>query len=172
MHIAKFLRATLLVGVMFFCIASASLPCVAQVVNAGKTETKVQPTGETVVKTALQYLGARYRRGASSPKGFDCSGFTSYVYKKLNLSLTRSSRQQYTQGVAIKKKSELEKGDLVFFGGSRRSRSVSHVGIVTEVDGNTFKFVHASTSRGVKVDVSTDPYYSRRYIGARRVLGD
>ena len=136
-----------------------------------KIENKeTEARGEAVVKTALQYLGTRYRRGASSPKGFDCSGFTSYVYKKHNMPITRSSRQQYMQGKPIKEKSQLAKGDLVFFGGSRKHRTVGHVGIVTEVNGNTFKFVHASVSKGVKIENSTHPYYTKRYIGARRIF--
>lgn len=53
---------------------------------------------ESIVQTALQYIGTRYRAGQSSPSGFDCSGFTSYVYKKENLSITRSSRTQYREG--------------------------------------------------------------------------
>ncbi len=128
--------------------------------------------GETIVRTALQYLGARYRSGHSGPTSFDCSGFTSYVYRQEDINITRSSRSQYTQGTSVKK-SELRKGDLVFFGGSRSTRTVGHVGIVTDVDpaNNRFKFVHASRS-GVKVDDSNSAYYSRRYIGARRILNN
>lgn len=74
--------------------------------------------GDSIVKTALQYLGARYRSGHSGPSAFDCSGFTSYVYRKENIRINRSSRSQFTQGTPIKKISDLQKGDLVFFGGS------------------------------------------------------
>lgn len=127
--------------------------------------------GETVVKTALQYLGARYRSGMSGPSAFDCSGFTSYIYKQANVSILRSSRSQFTQGTPIASISDLKKGDLVFFGGRGNSRSVGHVGIVTEVDaeGKNFSFVHAA-SGGVKVSDLNEPYYSRRYIGARRIV--
>ena len=95
--------------------------------------------GESVVQTALQYLGASYRSGMSGPYAFDCSGFTSYVYRKQNVSILRSSRSQYTQGTPIARISDLKKGDLVFFGGRGNSRSVGHVGIVMDVDpsGNT-----------------------------------
>ena len=86
--------------------------------------------GESVVQTALQYLGASYRSGMSGPYAFDCSGFTSYVYRKQNVSILRSSRSQYTQGTPIARISDLKKGDLVFFGGRGNSRSVGHVGIV------------------------------------------
>lgn len=127
--------------------------------------------GESVVQTALQYLGARYSRGSKGPNMFDCSGFTSFVYQLENVPILRSSRSQFTQGTPIARISDLKKGDLVFFGGRGNSRSVGHVGIVTEVDptGSNFSFVHAA-SGGVKVSESSEPYYSRRYIGARRIV--
>lgn len=127
--------------------------------------------GENVVQTALQYLGASYRLGTNGPTVFDCSGFTSYVYGKQNVSILRTSRSQYTQGTPIARISDLKKGDLVFFGGRGNARSVGHVGIVKEVDpsGNNFSFVHASI-KGVKVSNSSEAYYSRRYIGARRIV--
>lgn len=127
--------------------------------------------GESVVQTALQYLGASYRSGMSGPYAFDCSGFTSYVYRQQNVSILRSSRSQYTQGTPIARIADLKKGDLVFFGGRGSLRSVGHVGIVMDVDpsGNNFSFVHAA-SGGVKVSDSNEAYYSRRYIGARRIV--
>lgn len=127
---------------------------------------------DKLLNTAYQYLGVRYRRGQSSPNGFDCSGFTSFVFKQQNIRLTRSSRSQFTEGEPVACVTELRKGDLVFFGGSRGSRSVGHVGIVTEVDptSRSFKFIHASTSSGIKVDDSKQAYYSSRYIGARRII--
>lgn len=128
--------------------------------------------GESVVQTALQYLGASYRSGMSGPYAFDCSGFTSYVYRKQNVPILRSSRSQYTQGTPIARIADLKKGDLVFFGGRGSTRSVGHVGIVTDVDpsGNNFSFVHAASSGGVKISDSNEAYYSRRYIGARRIV--
>ena len=127
--------------------------------------------GENVVQTALQYLGASYRLGTNGPTVFDCSGFTSYVYGKQNVSILRTSRSQYTQGTPIARISDLKKGDLVFFGGRGNARSVGHVGIVKDVDpsGSNFSFVHASI-KGVKVSNSSEAYYSRRYIGARRIV--
>lgn len=127
--------------------------------------------GESVVRTALQYLGARYSLGSSGPNVFDCSGFTSFVYGKENVSILRTSRSQFTQGTPIARIKDLKKGDLVFFGGRGNTRSVGHVGIVTDVDpsGNNFSFVHAS-NKGVKVSESSEAYYSRRYIGARRIV--
>lgn len=129
--------------------------------------------GESIVKTALQYLGARYRAGHSGPSAFDCSGFTSYIYKLENIPISRSSRSQYREGTPIRRIADLQKGDLVFFGGSASRRTVGHVGIVTDVDpeGNGFKFIHAART-GVIVSDSNSAYYSRRYLGARRIIPD
>lgn len=129
-------------------------------------------SGDHIVKTAMQYVGVPYRRGTSSPKSFDCSGFTSYVYKQYDISLSRTARSQYGQGKVIKNKSDLRVGDLVFFQGRSAKGGIGHVGIVTEVfpQEKTFKFVHASCSRGITTDKSTMSYYSKRYVGACRVL--
>lgn len=145
------------------------------ITSTAKTEKSVAYNsnfGESVVQTALQYLGASYRSGMSGPYAFDCSGFTSYVYRKQNVSILRSSRSQYTQGTPIARIADLKKGDLVFFGGRGSTRSVGHVGIVTDVDpsGNNFSFVHAASSGGVKISDSNEAYYGRRYIGARRIV--
>ena len=124
--------------------------------------------GDSIVARAMKHIGARYRYGHTGPKTFDCSGFTSYVFGKEDIKLSRTSRSQFREGSVVKRIADLQAGDLVFFGGRRSARSVGHVGIVTEVnpENNTFKFVHASNS-GVKVDESTSSYYKRRYIGAR-----
>lgn len=119
---------------------------------------------------AGQYKGLRYRRGGKTPKGFDCSGFTSYVFRQFGMKLNASSSSQYTQGEAVEDM-DLLPGDLVFFSGRAVSKTrVGHVGLVTDVNPDgTFKFIHSSNSQGVTVSKSTEPYYSRRYIGARRV---
>lgn len=148
-------------------LAAEEAASVARRTNAGNSA-----FGETLVKNALQYLGTRYSRGSSSPSGFDCSGFTSYVYRQEGVPILRDSRSQFTQGTPIASATDLRKGDLVFFGGSRGSRSVGHVGIVTDVDPESgkFSFVHASSSKGVTVSESSEAYYSRRYMGARRIV--
>ena len=127
---------------------------------------------ENLLNTAFRFIGVPYRSGQSGPNGFDCSGFTSYVYRQHNLTLTRSSRSQYTEGAPVAGIADMRKGDLVFFGGRGGGSRVGHVGIVTEVNSanGSFKFIHASTSSGVRVDNSTDPYFSSRYVGARRII--
>ena len=124
---------------------------------------------EDMLDEAFSHMGARYRSGHSGPNAFDCSGFTSYVFKNMGVDLGRSSRDQYKDGDPVVKEN-LMSGDLVFFTSPRSGRSIGHVGIVVDVDpeSGSFNFIHAST-KGVKVSSSKEAYYSRRYVGARRV---
>ena len=118
--------------------------------------------GSSVVTTANQYIGSKYVYGGTTPSGFDCSGFTSYVYKQYGVNLNRTAAGQYSNGVAVSK-SELQPGDLVMFGKS----GINHVGIY--VGGG--KMVHAANpSRGVTTDTINSGYYGTNYVGARRVL--
>ena len=118
--------------------------------------------GSSVVATANQYIGSRYVYGGTTPSGFDCSGFTSYVYKKYGVSLSRTAAGQYSNGVSVSK-GELQPGDLVMFGKS----GINHVGIY--IGGG--KMVHAANpSRGVTTDTINSGYYGTNYVGARRIL--
>lgn len=125
---------------------------------------------DQVINYAYRFRGTPYRYGAMSPRGFDCSGFTSYVFKRFGIQLDRSSRGQISDGVRVKK-NDLQPGDLVFFQGRSGRGGVGHVGIVTRVnDDNTFHFIHSACSSGVTESKNTESYYSRRYVGACRVL--
>ena len=125
---------------------------------------------DQVINYAYRFRGTPYRYGSMSPSGFDCSGFTSYVFKRFGIELDRSSRGQISDGVRVKK-NELQPGDLVFFQGRSGRGGVGHVGIVTRVnDDNTFHFIHSACSSGVTESKNTESYYSRRYVGACRVL--
>lgn len=140
------------------------MPAVLKMTDLEKT------VATDLITAAKKHIGARYRIGSSGPSAFDCSGFTSYVFKHLGITLNRSSQEQHKQGSAITDTKDLLPGDLVFFG--RRGKHVNHVGIVVDVDPDgTFQFIHASTSRGVRIDDSTDDYWSPRFVDARRILG-
>lgn len=126
-----------------------------------------------LISEARSHMGKRYRSGGKGPNAFDCSGFSSYVFRQFGYSLGASSGDQYNQGEKVDLK-DLRIGDLVFFTGrNRRSGRVGHVGIVVSADNEkgTFKFIHASTSQGIKIDSNTG-YYDGRYLGARRVIND
>ena len=111
-------------------------------------------------------MGYKYKSGGASPStGFDCSGFTTYVYKHFGISLNRSSKDQIKNGVAVEK-NNLQPGDLVIFNNDANTK-IGHVGIYIG-DGN---FIHASNPKGgVKITTLLSGYYKIRYVGARRVF--
>lgn len=116
-----------------------------------------------ILEIAHAQLGKPYVWGSQGPDGFDCSGFTSYVFKQFGVSLSHSSYEQFKQGVPVSG-DELQPGDLVFF--TTYSKGASHVGIYTG-DG---QFIHASSSKGITYTSLSDSWYGPRYLGARRVL--
>lgn len=125
---------------------------------------------DDLLKEAYRHIGTPYIFGAKGPKAFDCSGFTSYVYKQLGFDVISYSRAQFKQGEPVDRKN-LRKGDLVFFTSRSSGSNVGHVGIVVKADNATgdFEFIHASTSKGVKVS-ACEGYYQHRYVGARRII--
>lgn len=124
-----------------------------------------------LLKEANKHIGKRYRAGAKGPSAFDCSGFSSYVYRQFGYTISPSSRSQFNEGVSVDRK-ELRKGDLVFFTSRRSGKNVGHVGIVVSADNATgdFKFIHASNT-GVRISDYAG-YYLGRYLGARRIITD
>ena len=134
--------------------------------NTEKTTEKEQTSsnqssggsGSAVVAYAKQFLGCKYVYGGMSPSGFDCSGFTSYVYKHFGYSLNRTSSGQRSNGVAVSK-SDLQAGDILCFNG--------HVGLY--IGGGSF--IHAANpSKGVIISSLSESYYQKNYITARRIL--
>jgi len=120
--------------------------------------------GSPVAETALRLEGAPYRDGGSDPSGFDCSGLVQYVFAQHGVTLPRSVRDQFQAGLAVPRKS-LVAGDLIFF--STTAPGPTHVGIIVRDDW----FVHAPSGRGVvRVERLSADYWSRRYVGARRIL--
>ena len=122
-------------------------------------------SGSSVVEYAKQYLGCKYVSGGTSPSGFDCSGFTTYVFKHFGISLSRTSGAQASNGTKVER-SNLQAGDILIFNDSSNSK-VGHVGIY--IGGN--QFIHAANpQKGVIISSLSESYYSARYVGARRVL--
>jgi len=113
---------------------------------------------------AQRWLGTPYRLGGNNRSGIDCSGFSLAMYQNVaGVSLPRTTKQQFSTGVSVSDR-QLRAGDLVFF--QTTSEPVSHVGVWM---GNN-SFVHASTSKGVIISSLTESYYSKRFVGARRVV--
>ncbi|MCM1522374.1 MAG: C40 family peptidase [Muribaculaceae bacterium] len=128
---------------------------------------------EDMKKYAAGFLGTRYRLGSSGPSRFDCSGFTSYVFRNFGYDLNRDSRSQFLQGEKVED-GNLKPGDLLFFSSRSSGKGrVGHVAMVTDVNADgSCTFIHASTKFGVTYQKFPDGgYYSRHFLGAKRIVG-
>lgn len=118
---------------------------------------------QSVLNYAAQFLGVPYVYGGSTPSGFDCSGFTSYVFKNTVGSIPRVAQAQYDATTRVSR-DDLLPGDLVFFGSS--TSSISHVGIYV----GSNQFIHAPSTGDVVKYSSLTGSYATRYQGAGRVI--
>jgi len=126
---------------------------------------------DSVVNYGKLFLNTPYHYGSTGSDSFDCSGFTSYVYNNFGYNLQRNSAEQAQQFDTIDR-CQLKTGDLVFFSGRGRSKKVGHVGIVVAAKENgEFDFIHSAVRTGVTISNSTEPYYTKRFIKANRVIG-
>lgn len=128
----------------------------------GSTTTADAATPTQITQTAYKYIGVPYVYGGTTTKGFDCSGYTQYVFKQLGITLKRTAADQFKQGSSVSK-ANLKVGDLVFF--NTTGRTASHVGIY--IGDN--KFAHAGSSTGVTVATLSSSYWGPKYDGARRI---
>lgn len=125
--------------------------------------------GSSIVALAKQYIGCPYVYGASGPRAFDCSGFTSYIYRQMGISIPHGATSQYRSGTPVSREN-IQVGDLVFISDPAYTMGypVSHVGIYI---GNG-QFIHASSNRGEGVTISNifSGHYGNYYAGARRYM--
>jgi cell wall-associated NlpC family hydrolase len=145
----------------------ATTPAVAQINYSNKQIPEGSPFITTnmvppIIQTAKHYIGVPYQFGGTTPKGFDCSGYLQYVFAQQKISIPRTADEQYRLGKTINR-SALQSGDLVFF--TTYESGPSHCGIYIG-DG---KFIHTSSSKGVRIDELDNPYWKPKYIGAKRI---
>ena len=133
--------------------------------STAESPAAVPPTGANpVVAAALALRGAPYRAGGADPAGFDCSGFVWYVFAREGVAVPRTVAAQFHAGRSVRR-ADLRPGDLVFF--ETGQSPASHVGVIVEGEW----FVHAPSSKGmVRVERLSAPYWSSRFVGARRLL--
>lgn len=126
---------------------------------------------EKLVNYAQSELGKPYKFGTMGPDSYDCSGYIYSIYREFDVDMPRTSQAQAKAGKEIMIE-EVKKGDLLFFKSpSPNNPNIGHVGIVIYNEEGVVKFIHSSTGRGVVID-GLQNSYERRYMMARRVLGD
>lgn len=136
---------------------------IGQVLNVSSTAPTPAPIStvskaQMVITEAKKYIGTPYLWGGNTPAGFDCSGFSKYVFEKVGISLPRTAATQFS---GLKAVSSPSPGDLVFF--TTYAPGPSHLGIY--IGDN--KFIHAGSSTGVTITDMNNPYWKPRYLGAR-----
>lgn len=160
-----------------FTIILSILVCLsvhAQTQTADSLSLNAGRIADELIEKAHEYLGRPYKYGASGPSSFDCAGFAQFIYKKFGFNLSRSSKTQIHDGRPVDGGlSDLQKGDLLIFSGSRGGKTPGHVGIFIGLneDGSDGTFIHAARG-GVQVTKLSAPYYKSRFICVRRVLPD
>ena len=120
-------------------------------------------TSNEIATNAKKFHGIPYKFGGTTPSGFDCSGYIRYVFNKSNISLPRTSVDQFKVGTKVSK-NKLRPGDLVFFANTYK-KGISHTGIYLGND----EFISAKSRGVLKANLKTDPYWAPKYAGAKRV---
>ena len=125
---------------------------------------------DNIISYAKGYLGVPYLYGGSSKKGFDCSGFTQYIMRHHGYNLPRTAQSQGDTYSKIKA-GQAAKGDLVFFGSSKKN--ISHVGIVSSEKGSSISMIHASSSKGIMIsNIENNSYWTPKIQYYARVVKD
>lgn len=123
---------------------------------------------QKVVTKAQSYIGTPYKYGGTSKRGMDCSGLVCTSYQVIDKKLPRTAAQLAQTGTKIRR-NDLRPGDLVFFNAKGHGTKINHVGLVVSVRGKDVRFIHSTTSRGVREDSLNEGYWSSRFRKAVRV---
>ena len=123
---------------------------------------------EQLINSATNKIGLRYKSGGITDEGYDCSGLMFTVFNLYNINLPHSSFDQAKLGTVIEKE-KTKKGDLIFFETNGRHR-INHVGMVVEIKDDEIKFIHSSTSSGVIISSTKEPYYQKSFVQVNRIL--
>ncbi len=128
-------------------------------------------SADKLINFAQNLIGTRYRSATSDPeRGFDCSGFVSYVFKKFNFNVPRSSGEFIDVGEKVTY-DDARPGDIVIFTSPTNRHRIGHVGIVYSNNGGEFKFIHSTSGKEHGVTITTmDDTYKMRFVQVVRLL--
>lgn len=159
---------------VFLLLSIVFVSCKSTSTVAGKSTSKSESKKENrslvknLIDTATDNIGVKYKAGGTTKSGFDCSGLVYTTFESENIKLPRNSFEQAKIGKVIPL-NDAKKGDLIFFK-TNKSRQINHVGLITEVNLDEIKFVHSSTSKGVIISSTKEPYYKNSFEQVNRVL--
>lgn len=159
------MRKILLYILLTFFLVSCSS---SKKVVSSTTKKNEISVADKIVWTAVTYKGTSYKYGGTTKKGMDCSGLIYTSFKQRGVAIPRVSYVMAKEGFKISL-NEAQRGDLLFFSTSKSSRGINHVGLITSVDGE-IKFIHATTSKGVKISSLSENYWKNAFVRAKRVL--
>lgn len=169
MNKRKIFQKVLTVGIVASIGFSSVLASGAEAAPAQTAESVAVSKATQIINFGKKYMGTPYKFGASTSttKVFDCSSFMKYIFKKYGINLPRTSAAQAKVGKAVSK-SNLKKGDLVFFSSGSRStgKNVTHVALYIG-DG---KILHTYGKPGVTISNLNSGTWKKTYVKARRVL--
>lgn len=133
--------------------------------SSGGSSSMRRSDADSLISSAMGFIGVAYRFGGTTPRGFDCSGFMQYVFQKtFAVNIPRTAAQQATVGSHVSR-GNLQPGDMVFFK-TQGPRRISHVGMYVGND----RFIHAPrTGKRIEITSLSNRYWSSKYATARRV---
>lgn len=161
--ILKKILVLLLLAITFVSCKSSSAA-----VSKKETKRENKYIVNHLIETASENIGVKYKAGGTTKNGFDCSGLVYTTFESKNIQLPRSSFEQSKIGIVIPVK-DAQKGDLIFFK-TNKSKQINHVGLITEINSNEIKFIHSSTSKGVIISSTKEPYYQNSFAQINRIV--
>ena len=167
------MKHTKLITLMFFVSLTLLITgCEAlRNANSGNSNTTkvdaLTAKRNNLTESSKKYVGVKYKYAGKDPKGFDCSGFTSYVMATEGVTISSSSKAQATEGKPVPL-NKVKPGDLIFFG---KNDKISHVAMVVSNTSEGITVIHSTTSKGVIIqNISTSTYWKPLIMFARDVL--
>lgn len=157
-------------ALVFLLLTAAFTSCksTSNAVNKKETKKENKYIVNHLIENATDNIGVKYKAGGTTKSGFDCSGLVFTSFESENIKLPRSSYEQSKIGKVINI-DDAKKGDLIFFK-TNKSRQINHVGLITEVKSDEIQFVHSSTSKGVIISSTKEPYYKNSFAQINRVV--
>lgn len=138
--------------------------------NANSSSKKTNKLIDEIVDSASKNIGVKYKYAGTTKSGYDCSGLVYSTFSDFAIELPRTSAEQAKAGTDLGKNTDkAKKGDLIFFKTNNRSK-INHVGIVIEANDEEIKFIHSSTSKGVIISSTKQPYYKNTFAQLSRIL--